>query len=185
MKSLINNFRVGLSIFFTAALLLILASETGAFEQELFFGSYVETLHNENTRGATLAYRFWFSPRKENGGGFSILHPRPITLGLEVRGGRIYAPQTGWETGISLLFKYERDFNETVGAYVFLSGGGSYSEVDYPGMATAYNFLTRGGLGLRVERLILQAAYEHRSNGGLRKPNQGLDLIQVSIGFRF
>jgi len=185
MKLSFNNPGFFLSISASIFFLSIDLSPAGALEQEVFFGTYIETLHNENTRGATLAYRLWLTRQKEDERGFSLLYPRPITLGLEFRGGRVLVPETGWEGGISLLFKYERDFCETMGGYLFLSGGGSYSGVNYPGIPTNFNFLSRGGVGFRLENLILQGAYEHRSNGGLRKPNQGLDLIQVSLGFRF
>ncbi len=174
------------------ALLLISAGalfspRAEAIDQEVLFGGYAYTLRNLETRGMILAYRIWLtkSEAEEKKLNFSLLYPRPIVIGFEVRGGRLHKPDTGWEAELTMDFKYEIDFSWDFGAFIFLAGGGSYSDIDYTNVPTYYNFVTRGGVGLRFERLFFQTAYEHRSNGHLRSANRGIDAVTASVGARF
>lgn len=158
-----------------------------AIDQEVLFGGYAYTLRNLDTSGMILAYRIWLtkSEAEEKKMKFSLIYPRPIVIGFEARGGRLHKPDAGWEAELTLDFKYEIDFTWDFGAFIFLAGGGSYSDIDYTNVPTHYNFVTRGGVGLRLERLFFQTAYEHRSNGHLRPSNRGMDAITASVGVRF
>lgn len=182
-----NTFKTTLILFFVIAAQALCCRGAEAIQHEILFGAYAYTLRNLDTQGITLAYRFWLtrSEIEKNKQGFSILYPRPIILGFEIRGGRLHKPETGWEAELALDLKYEIDFSRDFGAFIFVSGGGSYSEMDYINVPTHYNFVSRGGVGLRLEDLFFQAAYEHRSNGHFRSPNRGLDAITASVGARF
>jgi len=157
-----------------------------ALENEILFGNYVYTLRNLETRGVTASYRLWFSDWEEPPGrAFSLLYPRPLTWGVEAGAGRVYRPESAWEGSLSLLLKLEENFTRDIGAFVLASGGGSYSQAHYEYMSTDLNFSVRAALGIRLQRFILQGAYEHRSNAGIKRPNRGMDVLLVSLGFRF
>ena len=168
-------------------LLVLFPSLSTADEQELLFGTYLFTLRNLDTRGATLAYRYWLSRSEveRERHGFSVFYPYPVVVGLEARGGRLVDPETGFEGGLLLNFRLELSLIEDLSAGIVLGAGGSYSEMDYENVPTHYNFISRGGIFCRFQRFLVQAAYEHRSNGHLRSSNRGLDVITGSAGFRF
>ncbi|MDP8215511.1 MAG: acyloxyacyl hydrolase [Candidatus Euphemobacter frigidus] len=146
-------------------------------------GSYVSTLRNLNTEGVVLAYRLWFKPGQDDG--FSILHPRPLELGFELRGGCLWKPKDTGEGSLLIDLKYELDPGNDFGFYLLAGLGGNYSGVSYTEVATHFNFIERGSLGIRIFRFIIQTSYEHRSNAGLRSPNRGIDLLTVSLGLRY
>ncbi|MFH1038201.1 MAG: acyloxyacyl hydrolase [PVC group bacterium] len=164
--------------------LLLTVTETRAdVDQELFLGAYVSTLRNLPTRGVTGAYRIWLKAGADQG--FSILYPRPFTLGCELRGGWLWGPDDTGEVSLLVDLKYELDLYDDFGFYLLISGGGNYSGASYESVPTHVNFIDRGSFGIRIYRVLLQASYEHRSNAGLDAPNRGVDLITASVGYRF
>lgn len=159
-----------------------LIAEVGV-DQEIFLGGYVYTPRNLHTEGGTASYRLWLLPGDDQG--FSIFYPQPLTLGFEARGGYIWEPDHTWEASIMIDLKYEFNLNKHIAAYLLGGTGGNYTGVDYKSVATHYNFINRGSLGICIYQAIIQTSYEHRSNAGLRQPNRGVDLVTVSLGYRF
>ncbi len=156
-----------------------------AVEHDLIFGGYVLTIKNHSTRGALLTYRLWLTPPAGGPDRFTPLYPRPFTWGFEVKGGKLNHPEEAWEAVLALKLKYELEFLPGTGFFATLGGGGSYSEADYHAVPTNYSFVGRVGLGWRLDHFLVQTVFEHRSNGGIRKPNRGVDLLEVGAGFRF
>jgi len=179
------SFRISIpaSIFTAFALIFTALISGGEIEQEIFLGGYVYTPRNLHTEGGTAAYRIWFIPGEDQS--FSIIHPQPLTLGFEARGGYLWEPEHTWEASIMIDLKYEFNLNENIAIYLLGSTGGNYSGIDYEAVATHYNFTSRGSLGISIYRAIIQTSYEHRSNAGLEQPNRGVDLVTVSLGYRF
>ena len=168
------------------AILLAGAPSLPALENEVLFGTYVDTLRNLETRGGTFSYRVWLSDWGEPDDlPFSLARPRPLVWGAEIGAGRVYRPQSAWEGSLCLLLKIEENFTRDFGGYLLAAGGGSYSDASYERMSEPMNFCVRAAAGLRLERIILQGAYEHRSNAGIEQPNRGLDVLLASLGFRF
>lgn len=157
-----------------------------ALENEVLFGTYVDTLRNLETRGGTFSYRLWLSDWEEPADiPFSLLYPRPLVWGVEAGAGQVYEPESAWEGSLCLLLKIEGDITRDLGAYFLAAGGGSYSDASYERMSEPMNFCIRAAAGIRLERVILQGTYEHRSNAGFEQPNRGLDVLVASMGFRF
>lgn len=168
------------------AILLTGAPSLPALENEVLFGTYVDTLRNLETRGGTFSYRLWLSDWEEPSDiPFSLLYPRPLVWGAELGAGRVHRPESAWEGSLCLLLKIEEDFTRDLGGYLLAAGGGSYSDATYERMSEPMNFCIRAAAGIRLERVILQGAYEHRSNAGIEQPNRGLDVLLASLGFRF
>jgi len=179
------SFRISIpaAIFTALALIFTALISGGEVDQEIFLGGYVYTPRNLHTEGGTAAYRLWFVPCEDES--FSIIYPKPLTLGFEARGGYIWEPEHTWEASIMIDLKYEFNLNKDIAVYILAGTGGNYSGVEYESVATNYNFISRGGVGICIYRAIIQTAYEHRSNAGLEQPNRGVDLVTVSLGYRF
>ncbi len=67
-------------------------------------------------------------------------------------------------------------------------GPSVFSSVKFAGkrMGTAFQFADQVGVGVRItdnQRLSLR--YSHYSNASIKKPNPGLDLLQLSYTFNF
>ncbi|MEA1929231.1 MAG: acyloxyacyl hydrolase [Candidatus Auribacterota bacterium] len=176
-----------IAILMTICAALSMASATsisrGEVDHEVFLGEYVFTPRNLDTRGETAAYRLWFIPEKDRG--FSLIYPQPLTLGFEIRGGYLREPEDDWEASLMIDLKYEFNLSDNITIYFLGSTGGNYSGIDYHKVATNFNFTSRGSLGVCIYQAILQASYEHRSNAGIEQPNRGIDLVTVSVGYRF
>ncbi len=167
---------------FCVSILLLSPPPGRAAEPEILLGCYPATPRNSQTQGITLTGRIWFPPKKEES--FSLLYPRPLVWGLEVRAGWLWAPEFAGEKAILGLLKYEGKITVNGSIYGFIGSGGSYSSAHYSN-STRANFISRGGLGLRFHSFLFQAALEHRSNAGLSSHNRGVDLVTAALGYRF
>ncbi len=178
--------RLARSILLAALGLLAVPPLLPALENEVLFGTYVDTLRNLETRGGTFSYRVWLSDWEEPPDiPFSFFYPRPLVWGAELTAGRVYRPESASEGSLCLLLKIEGNLTRRFGAFLLAAGGGSYSDATYERMSEPMNFCVRAAAGFRIERIILQGAYEHRSNAGIEQPNRGLDVLFASLGFRF
>jgi len=180
---LLSIISIPAAIFAALSLIFPTLIVGGGVEQEIFLGGYVYTPRNLHTDGGTAAYRIWFIPDEDQS--ISIIYPKPLTLGFEARGGYIWEPEHTWEVSIMIDLKYEFNISEKIALYLAAGTGGNYSGVDYSSVATHYNFTSRGTLGICIYRTLIQTSYEHRSNAGLEQPNHGVDLVTVSLGYRF
>ena len=52
-------------------------------------------------------------------------------------------------------------------------------------MASTFQFEDRLGVGIKTKKLDYHLRYIHYSNANLKKPNAGLDTLQVGIAFNF
>jgi lipid A 3-O-deacylase len=52
-------------------------------------------------------------------------------------------------------------------------------------MSTGFQFEDRVGVGLRTTDLDLSLRYMHYSNASIAAPNDGIDIIIVTVGYRF
>lgn len=79
--------------------------------------------------------------------------------------------------------------NGSVRPYAEIGAGLSYFSDDRlgnRGFSTRYQFSEHIGLGLEfADRWYAGWRFSHYSNGGAKKPNDGIDLHQLLIGFRF
>ncbi|MDP8236871.1 MAG: acyloxyacyl hydrolase [Candidatus Erginobacter occultus] len=171
---------------FTILILLPLSAfpaKSGEIRQELLGGTYLSTLRNLKTEGATLAYRIAFL--SEPGQEFSLFYPGPLSWGFEARGGWLWKPRDTGEAALLLNLSYDLDLGRGTGVFFLVGAGGSYSGANYDNVARHFNFTERAGLGGRFGRCLVQISYEHRSNGGLWSPNRGIDLITAEAGIEF
>lgn len=171
---------------FTILIVLLLPAfpaKSGEIRQELLGGTYLSTLRNLKTEGATLAYRIAFlsEPKQK----FSLFYPGPLYWGFEARGGFLWKPEDAGEAAVLLNLAYDLDLGREIGIFFLIGGGASYSSVDYTRVAKHFNFIERTSIGGRFDRFIVQLSYEHRSNGGLWSPNRGIDLITAEAGIEF
>ena len=167
---------------FGAGILFLSPPPGRAVEPEILLGWYPATLRNHRTQGLILTGRLWFPPKKEKP--FTLLYPRPLVWGVEIRTGWLYLPETGGEKAILGLLKYEGEITVNCSIYGFIGSGGSYSSTRYAN-STHANFITRGGLGFLFHPWLFQIAYEHRSNAHLSAHNRGVDLVTGALGYRF
>jgi hypothetical protein len=167
----------------TILLLPAFPAKSGEIRQELLGGTYLATLRNLKTEGATLAYRIAFLSEPEQY--FSLFYPGPLYWGLEARGGFLWKPEDAGEAAILLNLAYDLDLGQKTGIFFLIGGGASYSSADYNRVAKHFNFIERTSIGGRFDRFIVQLSYEHRSNGGIWSPNRGTDLITAELGIEF
>ena len=52
-------------------------------------------------------------------------------------------------------------------------------------MASTFQFEDRLGVGIKTKKLDYHLRYIHYSNANLKKPNAGLDTLQVGVAFNF
>ena len=82
--------RLARSILLAALGLLAVPPLLPALENEVLFGTYVDTLRNLETRGGTFSYRVWLSDWEEPPDiPFSFFYPRPLVWGAELTAGRV------------------------------------------------------------------------------------------------
>ncbi|MCQ9616939.1 acyloxyacyl hydrolase [Paenalcaligenes niemegkensis] len=115
---------------------------------------------------------------------------RPLNLQAEVglaywHAKRSSSSSSVWQLTATPMLRYwvsERWYLEAgIGPSVF-------SSVKFAGkrMGTAFQFADQVGVGVRItdnQRLSLR--YSHYSNASIKKPNPGLDLLQLSYTFNF
>ena len=59
------------------------------------------------------------------------------------------------------------------------------TEIGNRNMTTAFQFEDRIGVGVRVEKVDLSFRYMHYSNGSIEQPNDGIDILIFTAGYRF
>ncbi len=76
----------------------------------------------------------------------------------------------------------------TAHPYLFIGGGGLYTEAEIPGTSSKLkgSYQAGGGLELELQPLVLSLEYRfhHVSNGGIKEPNDPLNSGKLLAGFR-
>jgi lipid A 3-O-deacylase len=86
------------------------------------------------------------------------------------------------------VFKYNFNPIKNFTPYIFGGIGASYlskTKTEQKNYSTHFQFEDRLGVGLKKKDLDFQIGFFHFSNASIKKPNDGINMILLNIGYNF